>query len=416
MAYRGTFQDRFPLAPAFEDFSRAAAQYSFYRSLPRDDKFRFFSGDGLQFMKRLDDDKQVSEMLVKFQADLQATREKWKRQDERTVRMWSDGTQSTPPEHEREEAVRNFKEGLLNVTSNVLGAFGQYLGQWKYPDDPEMQNRMGGFWANLGEMGLAAGETKNAAREVKEYYREYPPGVHRSTVYAPGRTGREAREGPDREPPPPNLEGAMTYSPHHEEEEHRSEHEIEFKQEGSSFWSSLKARLGHPEPVSATTIRDPRPTAPKWRPLRAPSAQPPVMKMPGSVGFGIGPLRPPTFGEPLTVTQHLSLTQHSLGESLPYRRWDYNMHLGTPSLSLVTPITKTPEWRPLLDRASTQPMGMKMPGSLGLGTPKLSPPSVGGPIAITQHLSLTQPKLGDSLTFRRPTYSLGIPALRAPTL
>ena len=173
MAYRGTFQDRFPLAPAFEDFSRAAAQYSFYRSLPRDDKFRFFSGDGLQFMKRLDDDKQVSEMLVKFQADLQATREKWKRQDERTVRMWSDGTQSTPPEHEREEAVRNFKEGLLNVTSNVLGAFGQYLGQWKYPDDPEMQNRMGGFWANLGEMGLAAGETKNAAREVKEYYREY---------------------------------------------------------------------------------------------------------------------------------------------------------------------------------------------------------------------------------------------------
>lgn len=61
-----------------------------------------------------------------------------------------------------------FLKGLENVTSGVIGAGGQVLGQKLHPNDPQKQNALGSLFKTAGDVAGALGKAGKAAIENKQ--------------------------------------------------------------------------------------------------------------------------------------------------------------------------------------------------------------------------------------------------------
>jgi hypothetical protein len=59
--------------------------------------------------------------------------------------------------------------GLQNMTSGMLGTFGQALGQYAYPNDPQKANALGDVFKNIGDIvdSLHDGKSKSDVQKQK---------------------------------------------------------------------------------------------------------------------------------------------------------------------------------------------------------------------------------------------------------
>jgi hypothetical protein len=164
----------------------------------------FFGPDERAQLDWIAANPQVQQMLE----DYASKRAELIRLDKESVRMWGDGTQSTPEQREAYLISENARVGLNSVTANLFGAMGANIGQRYFPDDLEMQTKVAESFKMLGEMWFSTGETTNVAGENARY-RPWEPGMKQ---YAPGK-----RETEDPPPPPDSEEipvGGKTFNPY----------------------------------------------------------------------------------------------------------------------------------------------------------------------------------------------------------
>ncbi len=163
-----------------------AALYKAYKginpdSVPNTIADQMFSPNDLQMVQYVDAHPELQQQLQQFQAQQDALNQ----MNAETPRMDANGviyTDAARQQYAEQQANQDFLKGLDNVTSGILGAFGEVLGQYWFPDDPARANAVGSFGANVGDF-LQAGADMSGG--LKHETSEYIPNETKQDLYSP---------------------------------------------------------------------------------------------------------------------------------------------------------------------------------------------------------------------------------------
>jgi hypothetical protein len=162
-----------PSVPQFRTPEELADAYTFYKNMVRDQGgIKRYPPNVQEAFRYLDHNPPVQAALDSILAE----RNKRIERGENMPRMYADGNSTftgTERQHKKYELEKAMREQMPFFGSNLLGAFGLYLGQQLYTDPAQIKN-FAQMFANLGECGLGLGEMAGEGHENTELFSDGP--------------------------------------------------------------------------------------------------------------------------------------------------------------------------------------------------------------------------------------------------